>query len=88
MAATKTFRTFVTRHYIAVQWYDVRAVSAPEARRKAERAAHALLPDARADATDNGWHGDDPIIVKRIGQRATGRHAMRRVAPGVYAIAT
>ena len=80
----KTYRVFTTRHYIAVDWYDVRAVNAGIARRNAVNAVKRLRPDARAEATDNGWHGDDPVTVPRIGYHAFGTHRMKKIAPGVY----
>lgn len=80
-------RVFVTRHYIAVQWYDVRAKNPAQARRRAEVAARKLQPDARATATDNGWIADEPTAIVAVGQCGSdgrGRHQMREVCPGVW----
>ena len=79
----KTYRVFSTRHYIAVEWYDVRAETKAKARSLAQRTVRRRRKDDRAVATDNGWHADDPIVVPRIGSGA-GTHKMTRVAKGVY----
>jgi hypothetical protein len=84
MAEEKVFRVFVTRHFIAVEWFDVRAATPAKARRKAEKAAK-RLPDPRATATDNGWHADPPVEVVAPGSYKGGkRHAMREVDDGVF----
>jgi hypothetical protein len=51
----KTYRVFVTRTYIAVRYYDIEAGSGRDAEKVAVAAANKLVPDARAEATDNGW---------------------------------
>ncbi len=55
-----TYRVFVTRTYIAVRYYDVEAGSERDAEKIAVAAAKKLVPDARAEATDNGWMPENP----------------------------
>lgn len=62
------YRVFVTRHYIAVRWFDLEAATERKARNLAERTARRLFPDVRAEACDNGWIADDPVLIDRIGQ--------------------
>ncbi len=81
------YRVFVTRHYIAVDWFDLQAESPAKARRIAERQARRQKPDVRAEATDNGWHADEPVTVRHAGQFGSsgkGRHKMKEIAPGVF----
>ena len=84
MRKNKAFRVFVTRHYIAVEWYDIKAPTPARARRMAERTARGLVPDARAVATDNHWHADDPTDIPFVGSAACGKMRMKRIAKGVY----
>ncbi len=79
-----TYRVFLTRHYIAVEWYDVKATTAARARGKAKRAANKLLPDARAEASDNGWIADKGVILTELGSFSGGTHPMREVDKGVF----
>lgn len=81
---TKTYRVFVTRHYIAVDWMDVVATSPGRARSRAEAVARKIRPDARAEATDNGWIGDEPVEVPRPGARNKGTHKMTEIRKGVF----
>ena len=52
------YRCFVTRHYIAVRFFDIESTGAKQAARDAEKAAKVLFPDVRAKAVDNGWIRD------------------------------
>ena len=62
-----TYRVFVTRHFIAVQFYDVEAENEKDARKVARKAAETLEPDVRDEAADNGWRADDPTEISHIG---------------------
>jgi hypothetical protein len=77
------YRVFVERHYIAVEWFDVRTSTYGKAMRKATAAAN-KLPDPRLTATDNGWISEMPVQVPTIGSHSAGVHDMVRVADGVY----
>lgn len=82
-----TYRVFVTRHYIAVRWYDVEADTPRKARNAARKAARTLSPDPRAEATDNGWIADDPVAIEYVGSfgaEAGEMHDMNEVLPGVF----
>jgi hypothetical protein len=74
-----TYRVFVTRHYIAVRWYDVEAPTPAKARRLAERVARKQVPDARQEATDNGWIADEPTAIPYIGVGLVGHYNMQQV---------
>jgi len=63
----KTYRVFLTRHYVAVEYYDVEASTPAKAKRAAETAVRNLMKDMRAQATDNGWHGDKPTEIPSLG---------------------
>lgn len=67
----KTYRVFVTRHYISVEFFDVEADSPARAERAAEAAARHLYPDMRAVANDNGWHADQAGEIPNLGHAAT-----------------
>jgi hypothetical protein len=75
----KTYRVFVTRHYIAVEWFDIKAKSPAKAKRLAKAAAYKVAYDARQDATDNGWIPDEPVVVKRPGAYAGGTLKMQSI---------
>lgn len=74
----KHFRCFVSRHYIAVEYYDVTATTAKKARKLAEKVAQIQQPDPRLTATDNRWHSDEPVELERIGYGgANGEHTAK-----------
>lgn len=78
-------RVFLTRHYISVTWFDVMASTDAEARRKATKAAYKLKPDPRAQATDNGWIPDAPVILEAgIGSSVAGISEVVEILPGVF----
>jgi hypothetical protein len=80
-----TYRVFLTRHYIAVQWADVNANSPDAAKRLAERVVYRLQPDPRQTATDNGWHVDgDVVAVEQPGVFSGGVHDMREISTGIF----
>jgi hypothetical protein len=80
-----TYRVFVQRHYIAVEFFEVKAKSPGRARSLAERAAKKLRPDPRLKATDNGWIADDPIKIKRPGAYPDGwTHPVKKISPHVF----
>lgn len=62
-----TYRVFVTRHYIDVEFYDIECSTAKKAEKVAERAAKKLIPDSRSRATDNGWHSEDALEIEGLG---------------------
>ena len=66
--ADPTFRVFVTRHYIAVRWYDIQAKSAATAANVAVRHARHASPDVREEATDNGWIADPAVQIGIVGE--------------------
>lgn len=80
----KTYRVFVTRHYIAVDWIDLKADSPAKAKRKAEKLIAKERPDARAEATDNHWHADEPVEVDHPGAFNSGTHKMREIDVDAY----
>lgn len=84
----KTYRVFLSRHYIATRFYDVRAPSARAAEGKAKRFATRKHKDVRAEATDNGWHPqrEGALQIERLGGRGPDfpPNKVRRVAPGIY----
>lgn len=63
----KTYRVFVTRHYIDCQFFDVEALTPAKAERIAKSAAYKLRADSRAEAVDNGWIPDSVTELPRIG---------------------
>jgi len=65
----KIYRVFVTRHFIAVKWYDVVATSPKKAGRLGEKAAkeYSKGADVRSEATDNHWHSDEPMEIGCLG---------------------
>jgi hypothetical protein len=65
-----TFRVFVTRHYIAVDFFDIESTNKKQAERDAEKAINALRPDTRAEATDNHWHSDEGVEIDHLGSSA------------------
>jgi hypothetical protein len=85
MLEVKSFRVFVTRHYIAVDWFDVKAESPRKAASKARKYVRRARPDVRAEATDNHWQTDEPVELKKgIGSWDSGIHKMSEVATGVF----
>lgn len=80
----KTYRVFVTRHYVAVDHFDIEADKPSIAKQRAEAAARQRTPDARTQATDNGWIGDNPVEIERPGYWAHGTHEMIEIRPGVF----
>ena len=83
------FRVFVDRYYIAVRFYDIEAKDAVTAEKLAIKAADTLVPDARAEATDNHWHidreegvsgpGSGAIEIEEIGKSSTGINPTKEV---------
>ena len=67
----KTYRVFVTRHYIAVDFYDIEAETPRKAKAVARNAAYKLRPNPRMEATDNTWLPDEPVEIKRLGHSVT-----------------
>lgn len=87
----KVFRVFLTRHYIASQWVDVKAGTALKAQNKARNAMYQHQPDARSVAVDNGWIPEEPVEVTRPGSYGKGTdsvYPMTEILEGVYAPAT
>jgi hypothetical protein len=80
----KHYRVFLSRHYIAVQFYDVLAVDEKQARKLATQAANVERPHARQDAVDNGWIADDPVSIPRIGDTAAGVKPVAKVTINVF----
>lgn len=84
----KTFRVFVTRHYIAVERFDIKETTVRRARTKAKKAAYKVRPNPRAEATDNGWIPDDGIEIPRVGSYGEGGRytdkTLVEVVPGVF----
>lgn len=71
------YRVTVARHYIDVKIVDVVCSREQDARGIAERAVQLAFPDVRAAATDNGWHGDNPLQVDHVGYWKNGTHPTR-----------
>ena len=67
----KTYRVFLNRHYIAIEFYDIKAKDKNTAKRIAEKGARKLLPNVRNIATDNGWIADEPVKIKYLGYSST-----------------
>jgi len=67
MTMAKTYRVFLSRHYISVEFFDVEADSQAKAERAAEVAARHLYPEMRAVAADNGWHADKATEILHLG---------------------
>lgn len=67
------YRVFVTRHYIAVDYFEIEADSPKAAEKAAVKAAYAITPDARAIATDNGWIANDACELEH-GMGSGGVH--------------
>ena len=63
----KTYRVFVTRHYIAVDYFDIEATKPLTARNAAVKAAYKLRFDPRSEATDNTWLADEPVEISKLG---------------------
>jgi len=61
------YRVFLTKHYIAVEFYDIKAKDKKIAKRIALKVANKLKKDVRNEATDNGWIVDDPVEINYIG---------------------
>jgi hypothetical protein len=83
----KLYRVFLTRHYIEVDYVELKSTSEKKARRKAETFMRKFRPDVRATATDNGWHSDDPVEIKHVGQfgkDGKGRHSMLELSNGIH----
>ncbi len=74
----KTYRVFVSRHYIDVCFFDVKAETSNKAQKVAEKAAYKLRADSRAVATDNRWHSEEPTPIPRLGSR--GKKTPSKVA--------
>ena len=66
----KTYRVFVTRHYIDVCFFDVESDSLLNVKTAARKAAYKLRADSRTEATDNGWIPDQPVSIERLGNSA------------------
>ena len=82
-----TYRVFVTRHYIAVRYFDVTTTSARRAEDIAKRYARRAYRDVRTEATDNGWQVDlnEPVDVGTPGGRGgLTPFAVVKVAPNVF----
>ena len=62
-----TYRVFVTRHYIAVTFFDIESDSKKHAKQDARKAAQELFPDSRSMAADNGWIPDDAVDIPALG---------------------
>ena len=75
----KTYRVFVTRHYIAVGWVDIKAVSPKGVKRKAEELFRKLKPDARAETADSGWVSGAPVVVEGPGAFQGGTREMKEI---------
>jgi hypothetical protein len=81
----KNYRIFVTRHYIDVLFFDVKADKPYKAKRMAEKAARKVRPNSRDVATDNGWIADEPATLQRIGQNRTSHiFKTREIMPNVF----
>ena len=63
----KTYRVFTTRHYIAVEFFDIEAENEKKAKRLAQQAARKLYPDAREHAVDNHWYSDESTEIPALG---------------------
>ena len=87
----KNYRVFVTRHYIAVRFFDVRATSPKKAKTLARSAAYTICADARNEASDNTWLADEPQQISRLGKSSTGinklKFILKRKEGGVYQFA-
>jgi hypothetical protein len=66
----KTYRCFLSRNFIAVNFFDIESDSAKHAQADACKAANKLFPDVRNIATDNGWIPDEAIDIPFIGSSA------------------
>lgn len=62
-----TYRVFVDRHYVAVEFYDIEAPTAEMAEKAAKKAVNKLIPDARAMAVDNRWSVDSAVEIPNLG---------------------
>ena len=84
----KIHRVFVTRHFIAVRWYDVVSKTPAEARRKAKKQANTEdKAKIRAEAQDNGWIPDYdpvPVEIQKIGQGEGTYNMVETQTPGVF----
>jgi len=69
-----TYRVFVTRHFIDVCYFDVKAPTPAKAKKVAESAANDLRSrdESRAKATDNTWIADEPVTIPELGYSAAG----------------
>jgi len=76
---SKTYRVFVTRHFIKATFYDIEADSIRKARTIAKKAAYALEKNVRESATDNGWIPDEGIEIASIGDCKTHQMKMKEV---------
>jgi hypothetical protein len=70
----ETYRVFVTRYYIAVEYFDILAKTERKAEKTAIAAAKALSPDPRLTAIDNGWIADSAVDIKFLGYPSTQKH--------------
>lgn len=84
MKTEKNYRVFVNRHYIAVEWFDIKAKSTIQAIRKAESTARKLYKDVREIAVDNDWQAEEPVEIDEIGSHAHGIYQMDEVSKNVF----
>lgn len=81
----QVYRVFVSRHYIAVDWFDILTTSDTKAKARAEKLAQKLTPDARHVATDNGWRAEgESVIVGVPGEFKAGVHHMAEVSKNAF----
>lgn len=64
----KTFRVFVTRHYISCEHFDIEAETKSKACSAAKKVAQQLYPNPRSYATDNEWQASEGATeIQHIG---------------------
>jgi hypothetical protein len=66
------YRVYVTRHYIAVKFYDIEAESEEKAGSLARKTVRKQLPDVRQTATDNLWQLDSVTEIPHVGHSSVG----------------
>lgn len=61
----KKYRVFTSRHYIAVEFFDIEADTQRKAKNLAIKTAYKLYPSPKT--TDNGWLADEPVEIPSLG---------------------